>query len=145
MRQITILQVDRCANQLSRTNFSASVYTVERIVFACTRKKGALKFSSRADFVGLIGALVRIRVHVSRTLLRAVWARTEAARGEWGADFGDGYRGKEGFVGRLRYSKKPLPRGGGLLFLLRSGYRPSAEGKRCTFFLTYKKKVPKKK
>ena len=82
MRQITILQVDRRANQLSRTNFSASVYTVERIVFACTRKKGALKFSSRADFVGLIGALVRIRVHVSRTLLRAVWARTEAARGE---------------------------------------------------------------
>ena len=47
MRQITILQVDRCANQLSRTNFSASVYTVERIVFSCTRKKGALKFGSR--------------------------------------------------------------------------------------------------
>ena len=98
------MQVDRCANQLSRTNFSASVYTVERIVFFCTRKKGALEFGSRADFVGLIGALVRIRVHVSRTLLRAVWARTEAARGEWGADFRDGCRGKEGFVGRLRYS-----------------------------------------
>ena len=102
------MQVDRCANQLSRTNFSDSVYTVERIVFACTRKKGALKFSSRADFVNLIGALVRIRVHISRTLLRAVWARTEAAHGELGADFGDGYRGKEGFVGRLRYSNSCL-------------------------------------
>ena len=94
MRQITILQVDRCANQLSRTNFSASVYTVERIVFACTRKKGALKFGSRADFVGLIGALVRIRVNVSRTLLRAVWARTEAARGETGCDCFNGYKDK---------------------------------------------------
>ena len=88
------MQVDRCANQLSRTNFSASVYTVERIVFFCTRKKGTLKFGSRADFVGLIGALVRIRVHVSRTLLRAVWARTEAARGETGCDCFNGYKDK---------------------------------------------------
>ena len=68
------------------------------------------------DFVGLIGALVRIRVNVSRTLLRAVWAQTEAARGETGCDCFNGYKDKFCLAVCLRTEDRIfvcLPREGG--------------------------------
>ena len=80
-KKLATLQVDRYANQLSRKSFFVPEGAVCFGKLHLHPRVENRNFVRRADFANLIGALVRIRAHLSRSLLRAVWAQTGEPRG----------------------------------------------------------------